>query len=71
MYDLLTEIDVFLGNKQEISKKVVRPVIWVIDQLHTQTHYATGEDHDRVKSELDTLLNNLLSGGLFKSIDTY
>ncbi|MFP3393288.1 hypothetical protein [Brevibacillus sp. SIMBA_040] len=69
LYDLLDEINIALGSKEEINRKTVNNVVWIINQLETQTHYATGEKLDALKKELGTLLYKLLDGGLFKSFD--
>ncbi|GED72116.1 hypothetical protein BRE01_58180 [Brevibacillus reuszeri] len=70
LYNLFEEISVHLGTKTEISRRIVRNVFWIISQLQTQTQYATSEDFKKLNEELDTLMYNLHTGGLFKSIDT-
>lgn len=70
IYNLLEEISVLLGIKAEINRRVVRNVFWIISQLQTQTQHATGEDLKKLNEEIDTLMYNLHTGGLFKSIDT-
>lgn len=65
-YDIINKISDLLGNKEEINKRIVHSVLWVINQLNIQREYAKGAELDALNNELDTLLYILLNSGLFR-----